>query len=209
LHEKVVRDSVLPAAAAIGVTAILGDLMQTFIKIGALLLAALVLAACATLGGPRTFTLSEAQLGRLIDERMNKSLTFLRLFDINLANPKVALDPATGRVITSMDANLKNPFSGNRLSGVAKISGKPGFDPKTGSIVLADTRAEEFKLDGLPPQYSNQINAMGKMVAGEFMRDLAIYTLKPDDLKLNGVNYTPGKFEVLQNALAITLNPAK
>jgi hypothetical protein len=170
---------------------------------------AVLVTGCTTLGGPRTFTLSEAQLNRLMDERMNKTLTFLKLFDVNLSNPKIALDPATGRVTTSLDAAMKNPFSGNRLTGAAKISGKLNFDPKTNSVVLADTKAEEFKLDGLPGQYANQIQAIGKMVAGEFMRDFTLYTLKPEDLKLDGTNYTPGKFEVLKNALAITLNPAK
>jgi hypothetical protein len=183
--------------------------MNTFIRCAVLGAIGLILTACAALGGPRTFSLSEAQLTRLMDDRLNKSLTFLRIFDVNLSNPKITLDQTTGRVITSMDASMKNPFSGNRLSGSSKISGKLNFDAKTNSIVLGDTRAEEFKLNGLPEQYTNQINAIGKMVAGEFMKDFTLYTLKPEDLKLDGVNYTPGKFEVLRNALAITLNPAK
>ncbi|MFM2399083.1 MAG: hypothetical protein RL341_1240 [Pseudomonadota bacterium] len=183
--------------------------MHTILRLAAIVLAATALAACATLGGPRTFTLTEAQLNRLMDERMNKSLTFLKLFDVNLANPKIALDQSTSRVITSMDASLKNPFSGNRLSGSAKISGKLNFDPKTNSIVLADTRTEDFKLEGTPVQYTNQINAIGKMVASEFMKDFTVYTLKPEDLKVSGVTYTAGKFEVLRDALSITLNPAK
>lgn len=166
------------------------------------------LAACAALGGPRTINLSEAQLNQLMDERMNKTLSFLKIFDITLSNPKVALDSTNGRVITSIDAAMKNPFSGNRLTGAAKISGKLNFDPATQSVVLGDTRAEEFKLDGMPAQYASQANAIGKMLAGEFMRDFTLYTLKPEDLQVGGVNYKPGKFEVLSNALAITLNPA-
>lgn len=183
--------------------------MHSWTKLSIAAIVVVAAAACAALGGPRTLTLSEAQLNRLMDERMNKSLTVLRLFDVNLSNPKVALDSASGRVITSMDAVMNNPFSGNRLSGGAKISGKLNFDPKTNSVVLADTRAEEFKLDGMPAQYANQINAIGKLVAGEFMRDFTLYTLKPEDLKLNGVSYAPGKFEVRKDELAIILNPAK
>jgi hypothetical protein len=178
-------------------------------RLGLISMAACIVAACAALGGPRTVTLSEAQLNRLMDERMNKTLTFLKLFDVSLSNPKVTLDPENGRVITALDAALKNPFSGNRLTGGAKISGKLNFDPKTNSIVLAEPRTEEFKLDGLPTQYASQINAIGKMVAGEFMRDFTLYTLKPEDLKRDGVSYAPGKFEVRKDALAITLNPAK
>jgi hypothetical protein len=172
-------------------------------------LCACILSACAAMSGPRTVNLSEAQLSRLMDERMNKALSFLKIFDITLSNPKVALDPANGRVITSLDAAMKNPFSGNRLTGAAKISGKLNFDAATNSVVLADTRAEQFKLDNMPSQYASQVNAIGKMVASEFMRDFTLYTLKPEDLQAGGVNYTPGKFEVLSNALAITLNPAR
>jgi hypothetical protein len=183
--------------------------MQIFTQRVILCLCAALLAACASLGGPRTVNLSQAQLNQLMDERMNKTLSFLKIFDITLSNPKVALDPANGRVITSLDAAMKNPFSGNRLTGAAKISGKLNFDAVTKSVVLGDTRAEEFKLDGMPAQYASQVNAIGKMLAGEFMRDFTLYTLKPEDLQVNGVNYTPGKFEVLANALAITLNPGK
>jgi hypothetical protein len=71
--------------------------MHILFRLAAFVLAVTALAACATLGGPRTFTLTEAQLNRLMDERMNKSLTFLKLFDVNLANPKVVLDQSTGR----------------------------------------------------------------------------------------------------------------
>ncbi len=166
-----------------------------------------LLSACATLGGPRTVSITEEQLNRLIDERMNKSLTFLRLFDVAISNPRVSFEPNSDRVITSLDAAMLNPFSGNRLTGAAKISGKLNFDAQSNSVILADTRTEEFKLDGLPPQYANQVNAIGKMVAGEFLKDFTVYQLKPEDLKLNGVNYKPGGFEVRRGQLAITLTP--
>jgi Protein of unknown function (DUF1439) len=174
-----------------------------------LLLLAMIalLSACATLGGPRTVSITEEQLNRLIDERMNKSLTFLRLFDVAISNPRVSFEPNGNRVITSLDAAMLNPFSGNRLTGAAKISGKLSFDAQSNSVILADTRTEEFKLDGLPPQYANQVNAIGKMVAGEFLKDFTVYQLKPEDLKLNGVNYKPGGFEVKRGQLAITLTP--
>ena len=172
-----------------------------------LLLFCLLLSACASLNGSRTVAISQAQLNVLLEQRLNKSISLLRLVDVALTNPKVTLEPVGNRVMTQLDAAMRNPFSGNQLTGTAKISGRLNMDISTQTIRLLDAKTEAFTLEGLPPQYAAQVNAIGQMLAADFLKELIFYQIQPEDLILNHIKYQPTAFEVRRGQLLITLTP--
>jgi|GEM_PF-5426357 len=171
------------------------------------ILLCLLLSACASLRGPQTITLSQQQLNTSLEQRLNKSLSFLSLFDISLTNPKIILDPAHKRLVTQLDAAMRNPFSGNHLNGKATISGRVEIDAATRTIRLRDPKTEEFALEGLPPQYAAQVNAVGQMIAADFLKELTLYQIKPEELTIHNVKYQPNTIEVKTGQLLITLKP--
>lgn len=171
------------------------------------ILLCLLLSACASLRGPQTITLSQQQLNASLEQRLNKSLTFLSLFDIALTNPNVTLDPANKRVVTQLNAAMRNPFSGNHLNGKAIVSGRLEIDAATQTIRLRDPKTEEFALEGLPPQYAAQVNAVGQMIAADFLKELTLYQIKPEELTVHNIKYQPNTIEVKTGQLLITLKP--
>ena len=69
---------------------------------GLLLGALALLAACAGVGGPRTFTLSEAELTQRVAEQFPWRKRYLELFDLNLSDPQIQLMPEQNRIGTRL-----------------------------------------------------------------------------------------------------------
>src|SRR5437667_1774540 len=77
----------------------------------------LVLAACATLMGPRTIDVPEARLQQLVARQFPLKSRALELLDINVAVPRLALRPDANRIATEFDLTigeslLKTPYRG-------------------------------------------------------------------------------------------------
>jgi hypothetical protein len=169
----------------------------------------LVVSACATLAPPppREFRLSQAQLQDLVGRPFVTAQTYLGLLDIKLAAPRVTLQPESNRVLTLMDVAVDAPLIGKPWKGAASISGRLRFDQAAGAILLEDPRAESFKVEGVPAAYADRVNKIGGWLTEQVLQGFTVYTLKPEDLRFDNVNYAPTDFKVRPGELAITLVP--
>jgi hypothetical protein len=50
---------------------------------------------------------------------------------------------------------------------------------------------------------------MAKTVGGEMLNGLTLYTVKPEDLKVGGTQYSPKDMVVTDNGLQLTLTPQR
>ena len=166
---------------------------------------ALTLAACST-HGPRTVSISEADIQTRLAEKLGVPITLLKVFDMQLSNPLVKLDATTNRLSTQLDANIKNPF-GDAIKGQARISGLPRYDAATNSVVLSQIKIESLNLDGLDSKSNEFLNALTRQLDSETLQDIPLYTLKADDLKMGNPTYQPSDFKVQGNQLQVTLTP--
>ena len=173
-----------------------------------LLVGVCVLSACAALT-EHTFTVSESQLQQKLSDKLAKTpaISLLKIFDVVLTNPSIKLDPATERINTGMDALVSNPLFGKPMSGRANISGKLRFDAATQSVLLTEPKVESINIDTLNPRYNELITALAGRLGGDFLNDLPLYTLKPDDLKVAGITFNPKAIKVGAQGLMITLAP--
>ena len=174
--------------------------------LGALACFAALVSGCATLT-EHTFTITPGQMQQKLAEKLNKPIKLLKVFDVNLSNPLVQLDPATDRISTAMDASVSNALLGKAFKGRANVSGKLRFDAPTQTVVLIEPKLESFNVDGLSANNSNLVSAFSTMLLGEFMNELPLYTLKPDDLKVAGIQFNPKQIKVGPQGLLVTLSP--
>lgn len=169
---------------------------------------AVALAACATMGdAPRTLTVSEAQLQEIVEKNLNVDHRLLAVFDVNIGKPKVTLQPDMNRVLTGLDVSVKNPISGGTLKGSMAVSGRLNWDAKAMAVVLADPRAESFAIEGLPSQYSSQVNQLGGLLAEQFLKDFTVYKLRGEELRYRGRAFEPKDFRVKSGGIEIVLGP--
>lgn len=175
----------------------------------ALMVMALVLSSCATLMGPRDVEIPLARLQESIASRFPFNNRFLELLDIRVTNPRVALQPDSNRVLTSMDASIAPPFMNRSWTGNLSVSGQLRVDPSRNALVLAEPRVESFNVNGLDPLYANQITKVGSLLAEQLLKDIPLYTFRPEEFRYAGTAFNPTKITTRQNALVVTFEPAR
>lgn len=175
----------------------------------ALIFMALVLSSCATLLGPRNVEIPLARLQESIAGRFPFNNRFLELLDIRLTNPRVTLQPESNRILTSMDASVAPPFMKNSWTGNFAVSGQLRVDPSRNALVLADPRVETFNVNGLDPLYANQLTRVGSLLAEQLLKDMPLYTFRPEDFSYGGTTFNPTKITTGTNGLVVTFEPAR
>lgn len=170
---------------------------------------ALLLASCATLLGPRNVEIPLAKLQESVENRFPFNNRYLELLDISVTNPRIALQPGTNRILTSMDASIAPPFLTSSWKGNFAVSGNLKFDPSRNALVLAEPRVEQFAVDGLDPLYANQAKKIGGLLAEHILANMPLYTFQPDELRYGGTSFTLSKITTKPNSLVVTFEPAK
>lgn len=170
---------------------------------------AFVLSSCATLLGPREVEIPLARLQESIAGRFPFNNRFLELLDIRVTNPRVTLQPGTNRILTSMDASVAPPLTNRTWNGNFAVSGQLRVDPSRNALVLAEPRVETFNVHGLDPLYANQITRVGSLLAEQILKDVPLYTFRPEDFRQAGTAFTPTKITTGTNALVVTFEPAR
>jgi len=167
------------------------------------MLVLLTLSACAS--GPRTFSISESELQSRLARELSVPVKLLRIFDVSLSNPVIRLDDGSERLHAALDTRISSPLSTETLDGKLDISGKLRFDAQTSSIMLSESRIEGFNFNGM--QLDGKYTGLLNTLAEDWLQDIPLYRLKPDDLKIGFKRYAPGDFKIIGRDLRITLLP--
>lgn len=177
-------------------------------KLLTLLSAVLLLASCASLVGKRTVELPLAQLQDAMARKFPFNNRYLELFDVNLTNPRLSLQPGTNRVLTTLDASVAPPFMSAPWKGSFTLSGMLRLDPAQRAVILAEPRMEKMAIDGMSSTYANQLAKAGKLIVEQLLQDMPIYTFDEQDLRYAGMRFLPSKINTTANALVVTFEPA-
>lgn len=169
----------------------------------------LALSSCATLLGPRDVEIPLARLQESLASRFPFNNRFLDLLDIRITNPRLSLQPDSNRVLTSMDASVAPPFMNKSWDGNLSVSGQLRVDPARSALVLAEPRVESFNINGLDPLYANQIGKVGSLLVEQLLKDMPLYTFRPEEFRHAGTNFNPTKITTRANALVVTFEPAR
>jgi hypothetical protein len=173
------------------------------------LLALLFLTSCASLLGPRDVELPLAQIQEALSRKFPFNNRYLELFDIQVTNPRVALQPQTNRVVTTVDASVAPPFLNRSWKGSFTLSGLLSIDQGRRALVLVDPRMENFALDGLDSAYSRQVTRIGGLVAEQLFNNLTLYQFGEHEFRHAGVSFIPTRINTGAGGLVVTFEPAR
>jgi len=163
------------------------------------------LAGCSVFRDEYTF--SQSQLQAALEKKFPFNKRYMELFDIQLANPQLTLDAAHNRVTVAFDATIDNRlFFRQPLTGRFALDSALRYDQPSRSLVLQDPEVRQFDVQGLPSQFSRQLNALGGILSEQLLQGYPLYTFKPEQLRLAGTNVEPGTITVLPDGINVKIN---
>ncbi|CBJ52015.1 putative transmembrane lipoprotein [Ralstonia solanacearum PSI07] len=169
----------------------------------ALALAA-VLAACMPTGWTGDgYTFSRGQLQDALARKFPFQRRYLGVFDVTLVNPQLTLDAARNRIAIQADARVESGLFRQPLIGPLAVSSGLHYDAPTRSIRLDQPSVDRFDLQNVPGGLGPQISALGSLMAGQLLADYAVYTFKPEQLKVAGIAVEPGTITVLPEGVHV------
>lgn len=172
----------------------------------ALSLCAALVSGCANMAS-HTRTISATQLQSKLDEKMALPISALKAVGATLQSPKVSFDAANERIVMNFDVSFQNALVGNLSGGAAQISGKLKFDEKTNAVLLDQGKIDSFKIGGNLGIVSELVNLAVRNLSGDILKDIPLYTLKPEDLSVAGIQFKPKNFKVTGAGLEVQLAP--
>jgi len=179
------------------------------LKVGCALALAGVLAACASVVGPRRVELPQARLQAGIERRFPLHNRMLELFDVQLTQPRLAIQPETDRIALTLDVSVAPPFLRQSWSGTMALSGHLQLDLPHNAVVLTDTHLDRFDVNGIDASRARDLGHAADLLVSQLVRDMPVYSFRPEDLRYAGIQFVPTSLHAAPGALVVTLEPAK
>lgn len=177
--------------------------------LAATLLATVILCGCIGLFGPRSVEIPLQRLQASLDKKFPLTQRPLALIEIQLSNPKLALQADTNRMSATMDASVAPVFTSRVWRGTFTLLGLLQLDSARRAVMLAQPQIEQITLDGIDPAVSAQVARGAGILAAQIMRDTPLYTFGPEDFRYGGTNFIPTKLTTTASGLVVTFDPAK
>jgi hypothetical protein len=167
-----------------------------------------LLASCASVIGPRRVELSQARLQAGLERRFPLHNRMLELFDVQLTHPQLAILPERDRIGLTLDVSVAPPFLRQSWRGTMGLSGRLVLDAARNAVFLTDTRVDRFDVDGLDASRARDLGHAADLLVGQLVRDMAVYSFRPEDLRYAGMQFVPTRLDTAPGALVVTLEPA-
>ena len=158
-------------------------------------------------GREYTFQFTEAQLREKLAERLPLRKTYLFIFEVVLADPRLALIEGSERVNAGLDVTLNIKINDQPLplGGEIDVSGGVRYDPAGGQFFLTDPVIEHLQVQGVPTDYTDRVNSILTKAVGEYYLDRPIYTLTNLDVKTATAKLLLKSVAVKEGVLIVTL----
>lgn len=186
-----------------------GHIWGRLLKAGAIVLAAGLLAACASLVGPRQVEIPLYKLQAGLERRFPMNNRALELLDIQLSRPQLSLPSGSDRVALNMDAVVAPPFIKQSWSGSLALSGRLYVDLGRGAVMMGEPHVDKFVVDGLDETRQRQMGKVANILVNKLIRDVPVYNFRMEELRYAGVQFVPTRITTTPGALVITLEPAR
>lgn len=173
-----------------------------------LLALACVLAACASLSGPRDIDVPLSKLQAGLDRRFPMQNRAFELFDIELARPRISVLPDSGRVAIALDATMAPPFLRQSYRGKLALSGRLYIDQVKNAVMLTEPQVEGFTLSGVDSARQRELTRVANILMNRILLDVPLYQFRTEDLQYGGVRFVPTRISTTPRGLTVSVAPA-
>ncbi|MGS0742295.1 DUF1439 domain-containing protein [Glaciimonas sp. GG7] len=150
------------------------------------------------------YTLPLSDLQTRIEQQFPKRLRYAEVFQVDVSNPRLTLDVAGNRIVTLVNLNVNSNFLlPAPITGTLTLSSGLKYDPLSRAIRLDAPRVDRVNVGGIGAQYTQQLNAIGAVVAEQVLNNYPMYTFKPEELRLGGKTFEPGAITMQADSIVV------
>lgn len=182
-------------------------LCARLLKLSAAPLAAALLSSCAGLTGPRQLELPLEKLNKNLAKHFPLNQRLLSVFDVALTNAQIGALRENDKVALSVDLAVSPILVRQTWKGSLSISGRLVVDNARNAVFLSDAQVERFAVDGIPEKQQRQLAGAANIIADKLIRDVPLYSYKPEDLRFAGVQFQPTSIRSAPGALVLVIEP--
>lgn len=164
----------------------------------------LLLAACASVPGPRSFTMSPNDIERQIEADLGTTFELFRGLDMR--RPEVALMPVSERLQLTWTVRVPDGPTANPLGVAVAVAGKPTLNAARSGIELTDVTLEDVRVTGVPMLFSFGLAQLGER-KGAKLPDLPLVSLPAEQMMRKQVAYGATGVVVTFTGLRVDLEP--
>lgn len=181
--------------------------ISRFSRWTAVLVCGAALAACATLVGPRQVELPQVKLQQNLERKFPLHERMLGIFELELSHPQLAIMAENDRVSLSLDVQVRPLLARQNWQGSMQLSGRLKVDTMRNTIYLSDAHVDRMAMRGMDEGKQNQVASVANLLAESSLRDVPVYTLKPDELRYGGVQFALTGISTRPGALVVHVQP--
>ena len=183
---------------------------KRYVPIASLLLAAAVLlAGCAALIGPRDVDLPRERLQRDLDRKFPLRQRVLGVFDVELSHPQLAILADSNRVALDFDLAVTPPLARQPWRGTLAVSGRLNVDTVRNAIYISEAHVDRFAMDNMNEGKQIQLASVANLLSDNIVKDVAVHTFKPEELRYAGVQFVLTGITTRPDGLVAKLKPAE
>jgi hypothetical protein len=183
--------------------------LSRYTKSAAPLMLVGLLAACASLIGPRQVELSQERMQRDLERKFPIHHRVLGVFDVELSQPQLAILADNNRVALSFDLNVTPLLARQQWHGSMAISGRLQVDSARNAIYVADAHVDRFVMDNLGEGKQNQLASVANLLSDNIVKDVPVHSFRPEELRYAGVQFVLTGIDTRPGGLVANLQPAK
>lgn len=167
----------------------------------------LLLAACATLSGPRDVNVPLARLEAGLGKRFPIDQNVLEMFRIQLSAPQLAGLPEQERLLIKLQAAVSTPLMRQPWQGQLALSARLAIDGAQNAIVLREARIEELGVAGIDKQRGQLLSRVADFVADQLLENAVLHRFEAGELRHFGTQYAPTRIQPTTDSLKIRFEP--
>lgn len=171
-------------------------------------LSCLLLVSCATLSGPREVDVPLSRLQAGLAKRFPMDQKVLEMFRLQLSEPQLATQPASGRLLIRLGLAVATPLTRQPWQGQLALSGRLAIDAAGNAILLQDAQVEQLDVAGMDAQRGQLLNRVADFAAQHVLDGAVLYRFDAQDLRYLGTNYRPTTIRPTDQGLRIRFEPA-
>jgi hypothetical protein len=165
-----------------------------------------LLAACTSLVVPKSITLDEQELQRLVERRFPQERRLLEVLDVTVETPRMRVLSERHKVSTALEVRVRDRLFGRQWQARMALDSVMRYEPVDQTLRLRDVRVNEFMVDDGRASSSAQAERVSSLLAEKLLEDMVIYRLPADKLEqLRRLGVAPGAVSVTSRGVEITL----
>ena len=174
-----------------------------------LMAAAFLLAACASLIGPREVDLPQERLQHNLDRKFPMRQRVLGVFEVELSHPQLAILAENNRVALNFDLNVTPLLARQAWRGNMTVSGRLNVDSVRNTVYLSEAHVDRFAMDNMDDGKQAQLASVANLLGDNVIKDIAVHTFDPKELRYAGVQFVLTGISTRPGGVVANLRPAE